>query len=625
MTLLGTEVGAGLDPHLHRPAISAHRLLSDGRSTALVRPDGHIDWWCAPAMDSEPVLWSLLDANGSAARWLGVEAASWSDDPAPTVAESVLRHRGQQFSCRDALVRSEPGVALVRLVRSAEGPLELEHELSIGGFVGKPAHWTTEAGGASRARVTDGVDVVVHGGQSCADGTVLRTTVRAATGQWAALVIAVNTELEADSGRLANCLDDLETGVVQRQARVHLPRHHPERATDALAVLEACTFAPTGAIIAAPTTSLPEAPGHDRQFDYRYSWIRDASLAVSVAALLGRRESAQQYLHFLCRVANAGVPLKGPVGPGPVPMRPVTDIRGEAVPEEREIAGIAGWAGSQPVRLGNAAAEQVQLDALGMMVEGISVYLQTGGSLNAETWQLVQSAADQAATPGDTLTNGIWEFRDAQPVVSDDIGRWLALDRAIWIARGWRPTARRANWKLARQRVRERILSAISPDGFLPQTYGGTVADASGLMVVIFGLLGPSNPLADRLVTSTLAHLGSGPFLYRYPPGGDDGFHGREGVFIPVCWWAVAALAAVGRVDEARCRADKLCAQLPRAMSEEVDPMSGESLGNTPLVWSHAEAARAMYLLDAATLKDRFGGGVLWAWRIARYIRLRNQ
>ena len=393
-----------------------------------------------------------------------------------------------------------------------------------------------------------------------------------------------------------------------------LPRHHPERAADALAVLEACTYRPTGAVVAAPTTSLPEAPGADRQFDYRYSWLRDASLGISVAALLGSRSAAERYLRFVVGL-NAE---------GEVPTSPVTDVRGHPVSDEREVDGVAGWAGSRPIRVGNGAGDQVQHDALGLLLEGISVHLQTGGSLDDDTWALVRAAADRAASAEKTPTSGIWELREPRDLVSADIGRWICLDRAIWIARGWRPGARRRHWKRARQEIRHRVLGAIGDDGGLPQSYGGDSApDASALMAVIFGMLSRRDPRAERLVRATIDRLGTGPYLYRYEPGGDDGFSGKEGVFLPVCWWAVSALATVGRVEEARIRADELCARLPRLLAEEVDPDTGESLGNVPLVWSHVEAARVMYVLDAAALRARFGAPALWAWRMMRYGRLR--
>lgn len=285
---------------------------------------------------------------------------------------------------------------------------------------------------------------------------------------------------------------------------------------------------------------------------------------------------------------------------------------------------MAGWAGSQPVRVGNDAGGQVQHDALGLLLEGISVHLQTGGRLDDDSWRLVRAAADRAASADRRPTSGIWELREPKDLVSADIGRWICLDRAVWIARGWRPTARRRHWRKARDELRARVLGAMLADGGLPQTYDGPpAADASALMAVVFGMLSSRDPRADRLVRATIDRLGTGPYLYRYQPGGDDGFSGKEGAFVPVCWWAVSALATVGRVDEARRRADELCARLPRLLAEEVDPETGESLGNVPLVWSHAEAARAMYVLDAAALRARYGRLALWAWRIVRYARLR--
>ena len=396
--------------------------------------------------------------------------------------------------------------------------------------------------------------------------------------------------------------------------RARLPRHHPERAADALSVLEACTYRPSGSIVAAPTTSLPEAPGADRQFDYRYSWLRDASLGISVAALLGNRSAAEQYLRFVVGLSLGGDP----------PTAPVTDVRGQPVPVEREIDGVAGWAGSLPIRVGNGAGGQVQHDALGLVMEGISVHLQTGATLDDDTWSLVRAAADRAASAALGPTNGIWEFREPRHLLSADIGRWICLDRAVWIARGWRPWARRRHWKKARDQLRDRVLGAIDAEGGLPQTYDGhALPDASALMVVVFGMLSHRDYGADRLVQTTINRLGVGPYLYRYEPGSDDGFTGKEGAFLPVCWWAVSALAIVGRLREARARADALCARLPRLLAEEVDPDTGESLGNIPLVWSHAEAARAMYVLDAASIRARFGTATLWAWRIVRYARLR--
>ncbi len=593
----------------HGPAIASHRLVSDGRSAALIRPNAEIDWWCAPAFDSPPLLWSLLDRAGASARWLGVRMVQHSTSPAGPTAHTTLRGGTGRIECWDGLLGTGPyGVGFVRLVRSEDADLDVTHELALGGFDLPWATWS-----ATAALVGD-TTLQVHGGASrLVNGRWLHTRLRAPRGAWTALVVASEGASGARAEDLVASLEAAEEDARRLVADAHLPRHHPERAADALAVLDACTYRATGAVVASVTTSLPEAVGGDRQFDYRYSWLRDAALAVSVAALLGRRRAAEAYLGFVRRITTeAGVP-----------SGPLVDVRGKEVPAERDVPGVAGWGGSIPVRVGNAARGQRQYDALGMLLESISVYLQTGGSLDDDTWGMVRAVADQVAAEDARPSSGIWEFREERPLVSGDIGRWMALDRAIWIARGWRPLARRRHWKRARDQIRQRVLAALTADGRLPQSYEDPQrSDAASLMAALFGMLPRSDHRARRLVDVTIEDLEVGPFLYRYEPG-SDGFAGQEGAFVPVSWWAVAALAATGRVDEARERADALCAALPRLMSEEVDPESGAALGNVPLVWSHIEAARALYILDAADLRRRYGRAGLWAWRIGRYLRLR--
>ena len=629
------------------PAIGSHRLLGTGTSAALLTPDATVDWWCAPAFDDRPVLWSLLDPAGAAARWRRVRMVDADGPPAGATARTIVHHVGGRVLCWDGLLqRDGVDVRLIRLVQALDADLVLEHEVAVGGFDGPWAGWTTEPGGPPIAR-SDGRTITVVGGAHAVPERWLRTSVDVRVGRWAGLVVSVTPAVtpfegagtapdaggpapptarpagrpagpSADPEGLATELEAADAGYRRYLDAATLPRagRGTGRAEDALAVLRACTYGPTGAVVASPTTSLPEAPDGDRQFDYRYTWLRDSSLAVSVAALLGRGDLARRHLDFVL----------GQTREAKVPSGPMTDVRGAPVPPEREVAGVSGWASALPVRVGNGAADQVQYDALGLLIEAVSIFVQLGGRLDRGTWNLVRAVADQVADADDGPTSGIWELRSPRRLVSADIGRWIALDRALWIARLRRPWTRRRRWASARRALRLKVIAALDEGGGLPQAYDGEGAgedDASALMAVVFGLLGPQDPRAGRLVDATIHRLGAWPLLYRYQPGGDDGFKGREGAFVPASWWAVAALAKLGRVDEAEERLAALDRVLPRLQPEELDPERHTALGNTPLVWSHMEAARALYLLDVARVRRRYGPVAVVAWRLNRLRQVR--
>jgi Glycosyl hydrolases family 15 len=554
------------------PPIAAHRLLSDGCSTALVRPDGEIDWWCWPRMHSTPQCWSLLDPRGGALRFPEAVHAASDEDPAAPATRTQLRIGDQLVECRDALLQRDDTTELVRIVRAIHTDLDIVHETRLGGFGGDPVDPA----------------LAVHGGELTVDEDGrIRTRLRAAIGEWTAIVIT-SLSPQLDPADLLTRIDRATADHRKVLDGARYPAVDPQRCRDALAVLHACTDLGTGAVIASPTTSLPEVIGGDRQFDYRYSWLRDASTSVAIASCLGQRDLADRYTSYL-----------DDLGPDGILRSPMSEATGGPVPDEKEVDGVAGWNDSRPVRVGNAAASQVQYDAIGMALEALCVHTRRFSRLSARRWEVIQALANRVADADpDEVSNGIWELRDAGLLVSADIGRWLALDRAIKLARFRRPFGIETSWIRTRDFVRDRVLGAIRDDGSLPQTYGKDHIDASALLLVMQRLIPPGDPRATRLVDATIAALGCGPFLYRYPPDGSDGFSAGEAPFVPASWWAVTALAVLGRNEEAAARAEALCAVLPRLQSEEFDPTRGESLGNVPLVWSHAEAARALYEID---------------------------
>lgn len=564
------------------PAIGEHRLLADGCGAALLTPAAEVDWWCASRFDAAPSLWSLLDLDGPAARFDDVTPIAASSEPAAATAWTRLRAPCGVVEVHDGIVRGR----LVRVVRCVDNDLQIRHRTGLRTFGGvQPTQW-------------------------------LPTELCAGRGELVALSITPDGVEAADARR---SLDDL---LAAAQAFRHDVAVHPggrgyqqRRVREAIAVMVALRYAPTGAVVAAATTSLPEAPGHDRQFDYRYTWLRDGALAASVAALHKRLDLAESYLRFVERLGDQAF------------TAPLFTVDGAAVPREQTVNHVAGWSASLPIRVGNAASDQVQYDALGFVVEAVSTYTREGGRLGPNLWRLVREMADRCcadAASGDS--NGIWEFRDARPLVSRDIGRWIALDRAIRIAKRRRPLFQVTRWATKRDEAAASVLAELRDDGRLPQCYGGdpNVVDAAGLLVVMFGMLDHDDPRAVRLVDAHLERLSEGPFLRRYTATVRDEFQGVDATFTPCSWWAVTALSAVGRHDDAEARCEAMCRRLPTLLAEEFDPATDQSLGNTPLLWSHAEAARTMRVLHAAAIRRRFGRAGLLAERAARRFSARS-
>lgn len=289
------------------PDLGMLRVIGGGRTLAMLRPDATVMWWCGPDVDDSPLCWQLLDPDGGAASFPGLELFEAAPSPAGASARTLLRGSGRIVQVVDALLESGSGIALVRLLRLARpgAPVTLEHDLRLGGLDSPVVRYDLDgrhALGTHLARDRAVAVRVTAAGHRLADG-MLVSDVTVRYDAWSALVVAVGTgdDLPADPPSLLRRVEERDEQEKAVLDSVKVPRRHPERARDALAVLRACTYRPTGAVVAAPTTSLPEAVGHDRQFDYRYTWLRAASLGTAVAALLGQRADAQRYLAFVHR------------------------------------------------------------------------------------------------------------------------------------------------------------------------------------------------------------------------------------------------------------------------------------------------------------------------------------
>jgi len=523
--------------------------------------------------------------------------ASWEACPAAPTSRTTVRVSGHRVLLWDGLVTAGDQTALIRLVRSEAESVAMRLELTLGGFDVEP-RWSPD--GPARSR--DGRMVV-----SCPTVPLV-----AEPNRWTGIAISTG-ERSFEVDEMVDMLQCAERRDRQAMDRISLPRRHPSRATDALRVLRALTDPRSGAPVAAPTTSLPEAPGGGRQFDYRYTWLRDSALAVSTATMLGHLGAAGHYLDFVAELLDrTGTHLT-----------PLTRADGGPVPPEREIVGVAGWASSRPVRIGNAATEQRQLDSVASVIEAVSIYVFGGGRLTRRRRALVEQLAALLADTPPGPSSGIWELREPVCLVTEELARWHGLDCALRLMSRRRPWRRHPTWADARTAARSRVEAAWDDAaGLLPQCFDQAEAtpDAAMFLAATGRFWDRRDPRLRRHVRSLVAALEEGSFLRRYPPV-DDGFAGREHTFLPAAWWAVTALAMIGDLEAAQARADDLCAQLPPLQPEEWDVDA--ALGNIPLLWSHAEAARALYTLDREHRRARFGSPAVSALQLTRSLRMR--
>jgi GH15 family glucan-1,4-alpha-glucosidase len=355
------------------------------------------------------------------------------------------------------------------------------------------------------------------------------------------------------------------------------------------------TYSPSGAPVAAPTTSLPESLGGIRNWDYRFAWPRDASLAIGAFLGAGQPDEARRFLAWLLSASRLTRPR----------LPALFTLFGRRPGSERDVEGWTGYANSKPVRMGNSAVEQHQLDGYGWVLDAAGLLVDAGHHLNTETWRAMRGFADEVADCWTEPDAGIWEIRGvgAHHVHSKLMG-WLALDRAIRIASTHRtPSRQLTRW----QTQRDAIGAEVTTRGFNPslgsytRTYGSTDLDAALLLLPVLDFEPSDSPRVRGTIDAIARQLGAGgPLIYRYPPGQDD-LPGTEGAFLPCSFWMVQALAVTGRTTQAHELFDQLCALAgPLALyGEEMDPVTNRHLGNYPQALTHAALLQAALSLRA--------------------------
>ena len=362
-------------------------------------------------------------------------------------------------------------------------------------------------------------------------------------------------------------------------------------------MLQALTFHPTGAIVAAPTTSLPETIGGERNWDYRYTWVRDASLTMDALWVAACPDEAGKFFGFLADAAASQL-QRG------ADLQIMFGVGGEHDLSERELPHLAGWRASRPVRVGNGAWNQRQLDVYGELLGAAQRLAEQLGELDSVTQQFLAAAADMAASRWTEKDQGIWEIRgEPRDFLYSKLMCWVALDRAIALAPQLGAEDRTGEWTAARDEIRAAILERgwNEQAGAFTQAFGSEDLDASSLMLAITGFLPGDDPRMKATVDAIAARLtDERGLVYRYLA--HDGLAGEEGTFLLCTFWLAQAQALAGELDQATATFERAVAAINDVglLAEEVDPASGEMIGNFPQAFSHIGLINAAWAIAQA-------------------------
>lgn len=588
------------------PSLSEHGLIGDGYTSALVGVDGSISWLCTPHFDSPSVFASLLDPErGGSCRIApaGEQAESFQAyDDVTNVLQTLFRDGKGAAVLTDFMPWSEERHSstkeIHRLLEVRDGSVEVE-------IVFDPrfdyARGVTKVHLAEHGAVAEGPNgerlaISVGGGVRFAPrekgGVSARFTGRSGQRLWTVLSGGAAQPEPIAAYRSFEHLRRTRRFWRSWAARLRYDGPWRHDVLRSALTLKLCQYARTGAMVAAPTTSLPEWIGGDRNWDYRYSWTRDTAMAIRSMNLIGYGAEALQFFQFLrhCLERRGHLDL-------------MVSLDGNDVPEEEILDHLAGYAGSGPVRIGNAASDQVQHDIIGPLLDATFVYEHSGGAISLRLWKEIRELLDRAIDTIDQPDHGIWEPR-AGPGhhVHSKLMVWVALDRGLRLAPLFGGDKAQQRWLSHLQKLRAEILERgyDRETGSFVGEYGAKHVDATLLLMPLYGFLPGDDPRVVRTLDRVVKELGEGRFLRRYR--NDDGIACDEGGFVLCGFWLAEALAMCGRLDDALEVFDNHngAANHLGLLSEEVDPRTGAALGNFPQAFSHLGLIQAAARLDLA-------------------------
>ncbi len=614
-----TETTVAPDPESGASTpIADHGLLADCTSAALLTRDGSIDWLCLPRYDSPAVFARLLDPDAGhwSIRPVGAFEVERRYLPGTLTVETTFITQTGTVRLLDTMAAApgqrghDLGYAapheVLRGLEGVEGEVELTVELAPRPEYGlvRPLVRLREGGaetfGAQPLTVSSPVPLAVADATLHATFTVRRAERTGFALRWSSGEgphrppatppgdVGDRIEDTVEAWRSWEAEHDIYDG--DRRALVRLSSR----------VLKGLTYRPTGAIVAAPTTSLPETVGGERNWDYRFSWVRDSSLTIEALYVGACSDEASEFISFMTAAAG-GRAREGS-------LQIMYGIGGEHDLSERELPHLRGWRDSAPVRVGNGAWDQVQLDVYGELLNSLWLYRERLGDLHPEIQAFVADLAATAARRWTERDAGMWEMR-GEPLhhVGSKVMCWVALDRAVKLADRLGEHADTEAWTHAREEIRDAILARgwSEARGAFAQSFDSDELDAAALLMPLMGFLPADEERMKATIDAIADGLTEGGLVLRYRNDegvNADGLAGAEGTFVICSFWLVSCLAQAGELDRAEALFDRLTgyANDLGLLAEEIDTASGEQLGNFPQAFSHIGLITAAHALDQA-------------------------